>query len=71
MCVNSLWRGIIKNLRNLGSDKKFIHTRVGVNSRLDTMQAIILNLKLKELNIDIDRNLPEELIPSIKDELEN
>ncbi len=41
---------IIKNLRNLGSDRKFIHTRVGVNSRLDTIQAIILNLKLKDLN---------------------
>ena len=46
---------IIKNLRNLGSDKKFIHTRVGVNSRLDTMQAIILNLKLKELKKNNDK----------------
>ncbi len=46
---------IIKNLRNLGSDKKFIHTRVGVNSRLDTMQAIILDLKLKELKKNNDK----------------
>ena len=40
----------IKNLGNLGSDRKFIHTNVGLNSRLDTIQAIILNSKLKMLN---------------------
>ena len=41
----------IKKLRNLGSEKKFIHDTVGMNSRLDTLQAIILNEKLKKLNI--------------------
>ena len=41
----------IKNFRNLGSDKKFIHTEIGFNSRLDTLQASILNNKLKLLNI--------------------
>ena len=40
----------IKNLGNLGSDRKFIHTNVGLNSRLDTIQAIILNAKLTKLN---------------------
>jgi len=40
---------IIKNIRNLGSEKKFIHNYIGVNSRLDTIQAIILNKKLKNL----------------------
>ena len=40
----------LKNLRNLGSDKKFSHSQVGYNSRLDTIQSIILNLKLKNLN---------------------
>ena len=39
----------LKNLRNLGSDKKFIHSKVGLNSRLDTLQSIILNLKLPKL----------------------
>ena len=39
----------ISNLRNLGSDIKFIHSNIGVNSRLDTIQAIILNKKLKNL----------------------
>lgn len=40
----------IKKIRNLGSDKKFIHDIVGMNSRLDTIQAIILNQKIKNLD---------------------
>ena len=42
----------LKKLRNLGSEKKFIHDEVGLNSRLDTIQAIILNEKLKNLNVN-------------------
>ena len=33
------------------SNKKFIHDYVGMNSRLDTIQASILSKKLKRLNI--------------------
>ena len=40
----------IKKIRNLGSDKKFIHDYIGMNSRLDTIQAIILNKKIKNLS---------------------
>ncbi len=40
----------IKNFRNLGSDKKFKHTQVGFNSRLDSIQAAVLNYKIKSLN---------------------
>ena len=41
----------LKLLRNLGSDKnKYLHKIIGNNSRLDTIQACILNLKLKLLN---------------------
>ncbi len=40
----------IRKLRNLGSEKKFIHELIGLNSRLDTIQAIILNSKLKNLS---------------------
>ena len=39
----------LRKLRNLGSEKKFTHDVVGLNSRLDTIQAIILNEKLKNL----------------------
>ena len=37
-------------LRNLGAKKKHIHTEIGVNSRLDTVQATLLNLKLNSLD---------------------
>ena len=40
----------IKNFRNLGSTVKFIHTQVGFNSRLDTLQASILIEKIKLLD---------------------
>lgn len=40
----------MKNYRNLGSTKKFIHTQIGINSRLDTIQAAILNRKLSMLD---------------------
>ncbi len=41
----------LKKLRNLGSEKKFIHDSIGLNSRLDTIQAIILNEKIKNLTL--------------------
>ena len=47
---NKKFYQIIRKIRNLGSEKKFIHEIVGVNSRLDTIQAIILNEKLKNLD---------------------
>tara|TARA_Y100000389_G_C17436582_1_gene505920 strand:- start:354 stop:1448 length:1095 start_codon:yes stop_codon:yes gene_type:complete len=40
----------ILRLRNIGAKFKFKHDIVGVNSRLDTIQSVILNHKLKYLN---------------------
>lgn len=40
----------IKILRNYGSIKKYQHEYKGINSRLDEIQATILNIKLKRLN---------------------
>ena len=37
-------------LRNFGSAKKYIHNFKGVNARLDTIQAAVLNVKLKYLD---------------------
>ena len=37
------------SLRNLGSTKKHEHTILGMNSRLDTIQAAVLNIKLKSV----------------------
>ena len=40
----------IKTLRNYGSDKKYYNDYKGVNSRLDPIQAAVLNVKLKYLD---------------------
>lgn len=40
----------IKFLRNWGSKVKYIHEREGGNSRLDTIQAAVLDFKLKHLD---------------------
>ena len=40
----------VKALRNYGSEKKYYNKYVGLNSRLDEIQAIFLNLKLPILN---------------------
>ena len=40
----------INKFRNLGSSKKFHHDLIGVNSRMDTLQAIILKHKINNLN---------------------
>jgi dTDP-4-amino-4,6-dideoxygalactose transaminase len=39
----------MRTLRNYGAPKKYFHTELGTNSRLDTMQAAILQLKLPYL----------------------
>ena len=43
----------IRKLRNYGSTKKYVHEVAGVNSRLDEIQAAVLDLKLKRLDQDI------------------
>ncbi|MFN6039256.1 MAG: DegT/DnrJ/EryC1/StrS family aminotransferase [Bacteroidota bacterium] len=40
----------IKMIANHGQSVQYIHDEVGVNSRLDTIQAAILNVKLKHLD---------------------
>jgi len=44
----------IKMLANHGQVKKYVHKYIGVNSRLDTIQAAILDIKLKYLDEYID-----------------
>ena len=40
----------IRMIANHGQEKKYIHKYIGVNSRLDTIQAAVLNVKLMYLN---------------------
>ena len=40
----------LKSIGNHGQSKKYHHERIGVNSRLDSIQAAILNVKLKYLD---------------------
>jgi dTDP-4-amino-4,6-dideoxygalactose transaminase len=40
----------MRSLRNYGSEVKYFHPEVGFNSRLDTLQAVVLRAKLKRLN---------------------
>jgi dTDP-4-amino-4,6-dideoxygalactose transaminase len=40
----------LKMIANHGQQKRYYHEMVGCNSRLDTMQAAILNIKLKHLD---------------------
>lgn len=40
----------VKMIANHGQSATYIHDLIGVNSRLDTLQAAILNVKLKYLN---------------------
>lgn len=42
--------GQIRMIANHGQSRKYYHEMVGVNSRLDTLQAGILNVKLKHLD---------------------
>lgn len=39
----------LRSLRNYGAPKKYLHVEYGTNSRLDTMQAAVLNIKLPYL----------------------
>ncbi|HVM89438.1 MAG TPA: DegT/DnrJ/EryC1/StrS family aminotransferase [Puia sp.] len=44
----------LKMIANHGQQKRYYHEMVGCNSRLDTLQAAVLNIKLKKLDEYID-----------------
>ena len=39
----------LRRLRNYGSERKYHHPEQGFNSRLDTLQAVVLSVKLRRL----------------------
>jgi dTDP-4-amino-4,6-dideoxygalactose transaminase len=44
----------IRRLRNHGAVRPFVHAEVGMNSRLDEIQAAVLRLKLRTIDADIE-----------------
>lgn len=62
--------GKIRLLRNYGSSKKYINETLGINSRLDELQAAFLNVKLKRLDDDNARrrDIANSYIEHIKNE---
>ena len=65
---NKVFNNNIRMLRNYGSDKKYYNEHIGINSRLDEIQAAFLNVKLKSLNIinSHKRNLAKLYIENLK-----
>ncbi len=47
---NAKFAEILRILRNIGQKKKYDHVMLGTNSRLDTIQAAVLSVKLKHLD---------------------
>jgi len=47
---NELLAQRLRRLRNYGQEAKYQHTEMGVNSRLDTLQAAVLGVKLRYLD---------------------
>lgn len=58
----------IRALRNYGSHKKYYNQFLGINSRLDEIQAAVLSVKLKYLDIENEkrRNIAERYLNEIK-----
>ena len=47
---NNDYANIVRSIANHGMKAKYVYERVGLNSRLDSIQAAILEVKLKYLN---------------------
>jgi dTDP-4-amino-4,6-dideoxygalactose transaminase len=60
----------IQSLRNYGSETKYYNDYIGVNSRLDELQAAFLNVKLPNLDLENEkrRKIAERYLSEIKNE---
>src|SRR5574344_657161 len=56
-------------LANYGMSKKYIHDEKGINSRLDELQAAVLRIKLKRL--DIENNCRKQIAQRYFNEIRN
>lgn len=56
---NNKLANICREIRDYGQKSKYIHSRYGLNSRLDELQASVLLVKLK--NLELDNNKRREV----------
>ena len=62
----------MRTLRNYGAPSKYLHTEIGSNSRLDNLQAAVLNIKLPYLEKwNRDRNLAAQHYNTLLKPLKN
>lgn len=61
---------MIRSLRNYGSEKKYVNDFIGINSRLDELQAAFLNVKLPNLDSEntIRRQIAKRYLSGIKND---
>jgi len=61
---------VLFSLRNYGSEQKYHNEYIGINSRLDELQAGFLNLKLTNLNADNEkrRKIAKRYLSEIKND---
>lgn len=67
---DTLLANTIATLHNYGSKEKYIHSNIGINSRLDELQAAILRIKLQYLDEENERrrNVAKRLIDEISNQ---
>ena len=56
-CNDETLAAKIKSLLNHGQGKRYEHKYIGINGRLDTLQAAILNVKLKHFNTEAKKRI--------------
>ncbi len=61
---------VVRSLANYGSSRKYVFDYCGRNSRLDEIQAAVLDIKLKHLDEDVElrRNVARYYVEHIKNE---
>lgn len=61
---------VVQSLRNYGSETKYHNDHIGINSRLDELQAAFLNVKLPNLNAENEkrRTIASRYLSEIKNE---
>ena len=69
-CKDDLLAKTIRALANYGSEEKYVNKYQGLNSRLDEIQASVLDVKLKYIDADNDkrRKIAEQYVAGIKND---